>query len=274
MALNKLKEFLRSINEDYVRYAEHLHQGTFTNKAELSAADRSDLEALTVPKGAAGLIIQAAKGTVYSGEAFKAVAAFVPFLQALVIQENLHSDLSTGIKQQREVKFKLDSYNYYFKQNAATLPSRITCMVTGRELETRFIVAGHVFPTSKQAAWRRCEIAIFRDRATGKLYMRVLTDVLMSKSLLDYIFSSGGGCAYSMRKFADYDYAELMVTDDAMPYRRLLLHQAVCAVSYQSARGHLREGISVNADDYEVASDFDKKPDVERWIKTMFAQAL
>ena len=81
--------------------------------------------------------------------------------------------------------------------------------------------------------------------------------------------SSTGGCDYGMRGFVDYDYAELMVTEETMPCRRLFLHQAVCAVSYQNARGHLREGISVNAGDYEVASDFEKKPDVQRWIKTM-----
>ena len=77
-----------------------------------------------------------------------------------------------------------------------------------------------------------------------------------------------------MKTFADYDSAELMVSDDAMPYRRLFLHHAVCAVAYQRARGHLREGISVNAVDYEVASDFEQKPDVERWIKSQFLEAV
>ncbi len=58
MASDDLKEFLRSIEEDYVQYAESLHKGTFTKRAELSAADEMELEALTVPKGAAGLIIK------------------------------------------------------------------------------------------------------------------------------------------------------------------------------------------------------------------------
>ncbi len=56
-------KFLRSIKEEYVQYAELLHEGNFTNKAELSAADKWELEALKVPKGAAGLIIKAAQGT-------------------------------------------------------------------------------------------------------------------------------------------------------------------------------------------------------------------
>ena len=61
MASDDLKEFLRSIEEDYVQYAESLHKGTFTKRAELSAADEVELEALTVPKGAAGLINKAAQ---------------------------------------------------------------------------------------------------------------------------------------------------------------------------------------------------------------------
>ncbi len=63
MASEELKEFLRSIDEDYVQYAELLHEGTYTNKAELSAADKTDLVALKVPLGAAGLIIKTAQGT-------------------------------------------------------------------------------------------------------------------------------------------------------------------------------------------------------------------
>lgn len=76
-----------------------------------------------------------------------------------------------------------------------------------------------------------------------------------------------------MRSFAAYDNAELMVTEETMPYRRLFRHQAICAVAYQRGRLCLREGVSVNADDYEVASDFDRKPDVERWVQAMFPQA-
>ncbi|KAL0056155.1 hypothetical protein WJX82_008246 [Trebouxia sp. C0006] len=39
-----------------------IHKGEFTNQAELAAADRTDLEKLGIPKGAAGLIIAAAAG--------------------------------------------------------------------------------------------------------------------------------------------------------------------------------------------------------------------
>ena len=63
MASDDLKDFLRGVDPDYELYAQRLHEGTFTKKAELGAADKADLEALRIPKGAAGLIIQAAKGT-------------------------------------------------------------------------------------------------------------------------------------------------------------------------------------------------------------------
>ncbi|KAL3161929.1 hypothetical protein ABBQ38_009010 [Trebouxia sp. C0009 RCD-2024] len=42
-----------------------IHKGEFTNPAELAAADRTDLEKLGIPKGAAGLIIAAAGGRAY-----------------------------------------------------------------------------------------------------------------------------------------------------------------------------------------------------------------
>ena len=63
MASQELIEFLRSLKEDYVQYAQVLHEGTYTDRAELSAAQVPDLQALGVPKGAAGLIIKAAEGT-------------------------------------------------------------------------------------------------------------------------------------------------------------------------------------------------------------------
>lgn len=63
MASEELKVFLRSVKPEYVRYADLLHEGTFTDQAELSAANKSELEDLKVPKGAAGLIIMAAQGT-------------------------------------------------------------------------------------------------------------------------------------------------------------------------------------------------------------------
>ena len=63
MASNDLKKFLRGMDPSYEQYAERLHQGTFTKKAELGAADKADLEALGNPKDAAGLIIKAAQAT-------------------------------------------------------------------------------------------------------------------------------------------------------------------------------------------------------------------
>ena len=45
-----------------MHYADAIYDGEFTSQAELGAADRADLQALGIPKGAAGLIIAAAGG--------------------------------------------------------------------------------------------------------------------------------------------------------------------------------------------------------------------
>ena len=57
-----------------MHFADVIHQGQFTSQAELKAAERTDLEDLGIPKGAAGLIIAAARAT---GN------AFVPFFSFL-----------------------------------------------------------------------------------------------------------------------------------------------------------------------------------------------
>ena len=62
MASQELKSFLGSIHSGYLEYAHAIHEGEFTSQAELGAADRSDLQALGIPKGAAGLIIATARG--------------------------------------------------------------------------------------------------------------------------------------------------------------------------------------------------------------------
>ncbi len=63
MASEALKAFLSSINIEYLQYADAIHHGTFTTPLEIGAAKREDLEALQVPKGAAGAIVAAAKNT-------------------------------------------------------------------------------------------------------------------------------------------------------------------------------------------------------------------
>ena len=71
-----------------------------------------------------------------------------------------------------------------------------------------------------------------------------------------------------MRLFSEYDGEPLKyVRESAMPYRRALLEQAVCAVDLQSSRGLLRECISVDLSAYDVESDFPSKPDVEAWVR-------
>ena len=62
MASQELKSFLSSVKVGYLEYADGIHQGEFISQAELGAADRSDLQALGIPKGAAGLIIATARG--------------------------------------------------------------------------------------------------------------------------------------------------------------------------------------------------------------------
>ncbi|KAL3159440.1 hypothetical protein ABBQ38_009866 [Trebouxia sp. C0009 RCD-2024] len=62
MASLELRAFLSSIDSRYVDHAHAIHRGEFANQAELAAADRTDLEELGIPKGAAGLIIAAAGG--------------------------------------------------------------------------------------------------------------------------------------------------------------------------------------------------------------------
>ena len=62
MASQELKCFLSSVNSGYLDYANAIYEGQFTSQAELGAAERIDLVELGIPKGAAGLIIAAAKG--------------------------------------------------------------------------------------------------------------------------------------------------------------------------------------------------------------------
>ena len=62
MASQELKSFLSHVNFRYLHYTDAIYDGEFTSQAELGAADRADLQALSIPKGAAGLIIAAARG--------------------------------------------------------------------------------------------------------------------------------------------------------------------------------------------------------------------
>lgn len=58
-----------------------------------------------------------------------------------------------------------------------------------------------------------------------------------------------------------------------MPYRRALQYQSANAVVYQKSRGALREDLHINLDDWDIASDFAKKPDVERWLHFLTNQS-
>jgi len=67
MASEKLKCFLRSVSLAYLEFADAIHEGGITSKAELGAVERTDLQTLGIPLGAAALIIATARG---SGDSF------------------------------------------------------------------------------------------------------------------------------------------------------------------------------------------------------------
>ena len=67
--------------------------------------------------------------------------------------------------------------------------------------------------------------------------------------------------------FGEFDKAQVLhVRKDAMPYQRALLHHTATAVAFQRLRGMLRDDIEFHSNDFDVVSDFDKKPDIERWL--------
>ncbi|DBA74985.1 TPA: hypothetical protein ACH3X1_010328 [Trebouxia sp. C0004] len=72
---------------------------------------------------------------------------------------------------------------------------------------------------------------------------------------------------YDFKNFGEFDKAQVLhVRKDAMPYRHALLHHAATAVAFQRSRGMLRDDIEFHSNDFDVVSDVDKKPDIERWL--------
>ncbi len=67
--------FLSGVNSAYSNFADVIYRGQFTCQAELTAAERKDLEDMGIPKGAAGLIIASARD---KGETF--IALQQPFM--------------------------------------------------------------------------------------------------------------------------------------------------------------------------------------------------
>lgn len=79
---------------------------------------------------------------------------------------------------------------------------------------------------------------------------------------------------HGFKTFGEFDKAEVLhVRKDAMPFRRALLYHAVAAVAFQRSRGMLRDDIAFHAGDFDVVSDFEKKPDVERWLSKVLREA-
>ena len=85
MASQDLRAFLSSIAGKYVGYADAIHNGGFTEQAELAAADRSDLVHLDVPTGAAGLIVAAARGNGDSSPSNTSYMHYAPMLNSLLV---------------------------------------------------------------------------------------------------------------------------------------------------------------------------------------------
>ena len=67
MASEELESFLNSVSLAYLAFADAIHEGGITSNAELGAVERTDLQTLGIPLGAAALIIATARG---SGDSF------------------------------------------------------------------------------------------------------------------------------------------------------------------------------------------------------------
>ncbi|KAL3162997.1 hypothetical protein ABBQ32_009429 [Trebouxia sp. C0010 RCD-2024] len=195
-------------------------------------------------------------------------------------------------KQEQQDTFRLQLYNYYFDKSARILPTKIQCMITRQSLQAADMVGAHLWPKSRdmeafilnipdvwhvrngmlwappfEQAWNRKEVALFWDTKTSCLFVRVLTQELMTTPLMHYRTSEKDQGTYKFKQFGDFDRAEVLhVRQDAMPYRRALLYHAAVAVAFQRSRGMLRDDVVFNADDFDVVSDFEKKPDVQRWL--------
>ncbi|DBA90637.1 TPA: hypothetical protein ACH3X1_003863 [Trebouxia sp. C0004] len=63
MASKELRTFVSKVKIGYLIYSDVIQKGDFTSHAELGAADRKDLQELKIHKGAARLVIPAARGT-------------------------------------------------------------------------------------------------------------------------------------------------------------------------------------------------------------------
>lgn len=223
--------------------------------------------------------------------------AWMPMLQAQILQQNYQASVSGSgnsqkRKQEQQDTFRLQLYNYYFDKSARILPTKIQCMITRQSLQAADMVGAHLWPKSRdmeafilnipdvwhvrngmlwappfEQAWNRKEVALFWDTKTSCLFVRVLTQELMTTPLMHYRTSEKDQGTYKFKQFGDFDRAEVLhVRQDAMPYRRALLYHAAVAVAFQRSRGMLRDDVVFNADDFDVVSDFEKKPDVQRWL--------
>lgn len=67
--------------------------------------------------------------------------------------------------------------------------------------------------------------------------------------------------------FGHFDYAELGVRPQSMPYQRVLLYHAAWNIKLQAAAGKLRDDIPRSLPDFNAESDFSKRPNVLRWLQ-------
>ncbi len=104
MASEELKTFLCSVDRRYLQYADVKHHGEFTSQPELGSADRIDLQALGIPKGAAGLIVAAARGT---GDSFCCLSFLLSASAPLHCTPCLH--LVVGLEDRATLHFQWSS---------------------------------------------------------------------------------------------------------------------------------------------------------------------
>ncbi|DBA70039.1 TPA: hypothetical protein ACH3X2_012290 [Trebouxia sp. C0005] len=283
MASQELRAFLSSIDSRYVDHADAIHKGEFTNQAELAAADRTDLEKLGIPKGAAGLIIAAAGGkgnrildlshilyhpssdhddklseVLANTEQLKAI---LPALKLMANPFQSASSLTSVEAQQQASDFKSRVFKYYFSppppHGLQQLPSqayvasgKMTCMVSKLRLSSNLVEAAHILP--KASAQVLLMFGMSAKAFFGQNHLR--------RSCLEL----------QQHTFGEYDGTDLLMPSGNMPFRRTLAAHA--AISVTAQQHNLRTSLS--ADDFDIVSDYEEKGTTAAWVQASLATAI
>ncbi|KAA6429925.1 MAG: hypothetical protein FRX49_00357 [Trebouxia sp. A1-2] len=268
MASQELRAFLSSIDSRYVDHADAIHKGEFTNQAELAAADRTDLEKLGIPKGAAGLIIAAAGGKGDHDDKLSEVLAnteqlkaILPALKLMANPFQSASSLTSVEAQQQASDFKSRVFKYYFSppppHGLQQLPSqayvasgKMTCMVSKLRLSSNLVEAAHILP--KASAQVLLMFGMSAKAFFGQNHLR--------RSCLEL----------QQHTFGEYDGTDLLMPSGNMPFRRTLAAHA--AISVTAQQHNLRTSLS--ADDFDIVSDYEEKGTTAAWVQASLATAI